>query len=42
MKEPNITVVETTATDLIKNGYSGQVLGVKCKTQSQKDFVCRL
>lgn len=33
---PNVTVVETAATDLVKSGYSGQILGVKCATGEKK------
>lgn len=40
MQETNLTVVETTATELIKNGWTDQVLGVRCKTRGEKDFVC--
>ena len=36
---PNVTVVETTATDLVKNGYTGQILGVESLTNGKKDFV---
>lgn len=35
---PNVTVVETTATDLVRSGYSGQVLGVECTTKEKKDY----
>ncbi|KAE9964000.1 hypothetical protein BLS_008738 [Venturia inaequalis] len=38
MRAENVTVVETTATELIKNGYTGQVLGVECKTKGEKDY----
>ena len=42
MKEPNVTVFETTATDFVKDGYTGQILGVECQTKSKgKDFVSR-
>ncbi|KAI9665148.1 MAG: Squalene epoxidase [Alyxoria varia] len=36
--EPNVMVVETTATDLVRNSYTGQVLGVKCKTKGELDY----
>ena len=39
MQEPNITVIESTATEVIKNGWTGQVLGVQCKTGGEKDYV---
>lgn len=35
---PNVSVVETTATDLVRSGYSGQVLGVECTTKEKKDY----
>ncbi|KAI9852576.1 MAG: Squalene epoxidase [Thelocarpon superellum] len=35
---PNVTVVETTATDLVKSGWTGQVLGVKSTTQGKSDY----
>jgi len=38
MKCPNVSVFETTATDLVRNGYNGQVLGVEAITQSKKDY----
>jgi squalene monooxygenase len=38
IQSANVTVVETTATELIKNGYTGQVLGVECKTRGEKDY----
>ncbi|KAF2836867.1 squalene epoxidase [Patellaria atrata CBS 101060] len=34
----NVTVVETTAVDLIKDNYVGQVLGVECSTGGKKDY----
>ncbi|KAF1987914.1 ERG1 squalene epoxidase [Aulographum hederae CBS 113979] len=37
-RTPNVTVVETTATELIKSGYTGQILGVECTTKGGKDF----
>lgn len=39
MREPNVTVVETTATELVKDGWTGQVLGVECSTKGHKDYV---
>lgn len=35
---PNVTVVESTVTDIVKNGYTGQVLGVECQTKGEKDY----
>jgi squalene monooxygenase len=35
---PNVTVVESTVTDVVKNGYTGQVLGVECQTNGDKDY----
>jgi squalene monooxygenase len=40
MKETNITVVETAATDMVRCGYTGQVLGVECQTNGKPDYVC--
>ncbi|KAF2144152.1 uncharacterized protein K452DRAFT_285390 [Aplosporella prunicola CBS 121167] len=37
MMEPNVTVVETEAKDLIRNGWSGQVLGVECLTKVENE-----
>ena len=34
----NVTVVETTANDMVRSGYSGQILGVECTTKGEKDF----
>ncbi|KAF1808618.1 squalene epoxidase [Eremomyces bilateralis CBS 781.70] len=34
---PNVTIVETTAVDLVKNGWTGQVLGVECESKDKKD-----
>lgn len=39
MTTPNLTVVETTATELIKNGWTGQILGVECTTKGEHDYV---
>ncbi|KAG9547416.1 squalene epoxidase, partial [Aureobasidium melanogenum] len=38
LKCANITVIETTATDLVRSGYTGQVLGVECSTRDRKDY----
>jgi squalene monooxygenase len=38
IKSANVTVVETTASDLVRSGYTGQVLGVECSTQDRKDY----
>ncbi|KAI9812733.1 MAG: Squalene epoxidase [Pycnora praestabilis] len=38
MNTPNVTVVETTVTDMVKNQWTGQVLGVECQTKGEKDF----
>jgi squalene monooxygenase len=35
---PNVTVIESDVTDLVKNEWTGQVLGVEAKTKGQKDF----
>ena len=40
IKEENVTVVETTATELVTCGYTGQVLGVQCQTEGKPDYVC--
>ena len=37
MREPNISVVESTVTGTIKNGWTGQVLGVEALTKGEKD-----
>lgn len=42
MKTPNLTVVETTATELIKNGWTEQILGVECNANGKQDFVRNL
>lgn len=34
----NVSVIETTATDLVRSGYTGQVLGVECSTKERKDY----
>ena len=38
MREPNVSVVETTAVSLVKCGVNGQVLGVECKTRGMRDY----
>ncbi|MCJ1480783.1 Squalene epoxidase [Schaereria dolodes] len=38
MKEPNITFVETTVTETVKDGYTGQILGVESTTKGQMDY----
>jgi squalene monooxygenase len=38
MRTPNVTVVETTATSLVKNEYTGQVLGVESTNKGDKDY----
>jgi squalene monooxygenase len=35
---PNVTVVETTVTDVVKSEYTDQVLGVECQTAGAKDY----
>lgn len=35
---PNVTVFETAATDLVRNGYTGQILGVEATTNKEKDY----
>lgn len=37
MREPNISVVETTVTAPVKTTFSGQVLGVECQTKGCPD-----
>jgi len=38
MKAPNVTIVETTATSLIKSDWTDQILGVECTTRGAKDY----
>ena len=38
MRNPNVTVVETTVNSLIKNGWTGQILGAECTTRGEKDY----
>ncbi|KAL6705465.1 Squalene epoxidase [Coniothyrium glycines] len=35
---PNVTVVETTVTNVVKSDYTGQVVGVEAQTEGNKDF----
>jgi squalene monooxygenase len=35
---PNVTVVETDVTDVVKDDYTGQVLGVESKTAGKSDY----
>jgi squalene monooxygenase len=35
---PNVTVVETTVTDVVKSEYTDQVLGVECQTAGARDY----
>ena len=35
---PNVTVVETTATELVRSGHNGQILGVETTTNGQQDY----
>lgn len=35
---PNVTVVESTVTDIVKDTYNGTVLGVECQTAGEKDY----
>ncbi|KAL9130146.1 MAG: hypothetical protein Q9217_001581 [Psora testacea] len=37
MREPNISVVESTVVGVVKDTYTGQVLGVDCFTNDEKD-----
>lgn len=40
MQNPNVTVVETTVNSLVKNGWTGQILGAECATgpEKRKDY----
>ncbi|KAF2235837.1 ERG1 squalene epoxidase [Viridothelium virens] len=38
MTASNVTVVETTVTELIKCGHTGQILGVKSSTKGDEDY----
>ncbi|KAI9832184.1 MAG: hypothetical protein M1819_004536 [Sarea resinae] len=37
-RTPNVTIVETTVTDLVKNEWTGQILGVASETNKEKDY----
>ena len=37
MREANISVVESTVTDVVRDQYTGQILGVNCLTDGEKD-----
>ena len=37
LREENISVIESTVTDVVKCGYTGQILGVQCLTDGEKD-----
>ena len=37
MREPNVTVVECTVTGMVKNDWTGQILGVECLTKEGSD-----
>jgi squalene monooxygenase len=36
---PNVTIIESTVTSLVKNEWTGQILGVEAKTRGVKDCV---
>lgn len=38
MRNSNVTVVETTVKSLVKNGWTGQILGAECTTNEEKDY----
>jgi squalene monooxygenase len=38
MREPNITVVESTVTGMVKSDCSPEILGVECLTNGEKDY----
>ena len=38
-RTPNVTVVESTVTDMVKDDWTGQVLGVQSLTDKRKDYV---
>ena len=38
MREPNITVVETTVTNTVTNSWTGQILGVESLTHGEMDY----
>ncbi|CAG5178837.1 uncharacterized protein ALTATR162_LOCUS8900 [Alternaria atra] len=35
---PNVTVVETTVTSMVKSDYTNQVVGVSCQTAGEQDY----
>lgn len=37
MQHPNVTVVEATVTDLVRSGYTSQILGVEAKVKGEPD-----
>ena len=37
MREPNVSVVESTVTSMVRDEHTGQVLGVNCLTKGEKD-----
>ena len=37
MQQPNVTVVEATATDLVRSGYTGQILGLEATVNGKLD-----
>lgn len=37
MREPNISLIEATVTGTVKNGWTGQVMGVDCLTKGEPD-----
>ena len=39
MQHPNVTVVQSTATELVKSGWSDQILGVESITEGEMDYV---
>ncbi|KAG8627466.1 hypothetical protein KVT40_004949 [Elsinoe batatas] len=38
MTTPNITIFETTATDVVRSQHNGQILGVEATTKGEKDY----
>ncbi|PNS15243.1 hypothetical protein CAC42_8244 [Sphaceloma murrayae] len=38
MQTPNITVFETTATEVVRGSHNGQILGVQATTKGEKDY----
>ena len=38
LTEPNITAIETKVTGLVRNQFTGQVLGVECSTKDEPDY----